>query len=301
VRSDLKVKKRKNEEVLLSAGQIAKKKFFQNKMAVLGLIVIILFVILSVFAPLFTKLDPNQTDLLNIRGCPNAEHILGTDDLGRDIFTRLLYGGRISIAVGVISMALQLAIGVTVGTLAGYFGGILDKIVMRIVDVIMCFPFFVIAIALASVLGGSMTNLVLIIGMLMWPGIARIVRSQVLVIKENEFIMGARALGLNWLEIIFSHVLPNIASSVLVASTLSVASGILMEATLSFLGLGVNPPDPSWGNMLVAAQSMSVLKNQWWMWIPAGTAVVLMVLAVNFFGDGLRDALDAKSKISAGD
>lgn len=295
------MKKRKNEEVLLSAGQIAKKKFFQNKMAVLGLIVIILFVILSVFAPLFTKLDPNQTDLLNIRGCPNAEHILGTDDLGRDIFTRLLYGGRISIAVGVISMALQLAIGVTVGTLAGYFGGILDKIVMRIVDVIMCFPFFVIAIALASVLGGSMTNLVLIIGMLMWPGIARIVRSQVLVIKENEFIMGARALGLNWLEIIFSHVLPNIASSVLVASTLSVASGILMEATLSFLGLGVNPPDPSWGNMLVAAQSMSVLKNQWWMWIPAGTAVVLMVLAVNFFGDGLRDALDAKSKISAGD
>lgn len=287
--------------MLLSAGQIAKKKFFQNKMAVLGLIVIILFVILSVFAPLFTKLDPNQTDLLNIRGCPNAEHILGTDDLGRDIFTRLLYGGRISIAVGVISMALQLAIGVTVGTLAGYFGGILDKIVMRIVDVIMCFPFFVIAIALASVLGGSMTNLVLIIGMLMWPGIARIVRSQVLVIKENEFIMGARALGLNWLEIIFSHVLPNIASSVLVASTLSVASGILMEATLSFLGLGVNPPDPSWGNMLVAAQSMSVLKNQWWMWIPAGTAVVLMVLAVNFFGDGLRDALDAKSKISAGD
>lgn len=295
------MKKRKNEEVLLSAGQIARKKFFQNKMAVLGLIVIILFVILSVFAPLFTRLDPNQTDLLNIRGCPNAEHILGTDDLGRDIFTRLLYGGRISIAVGVISMALQLAIGVTVGTLAGYFGGILDKIVMRIVDVIMCFPFFVIAIALASVLGGSMTNLVLIIGMLMWPGIARIVRSQVLVIKENEFIMGARALGLNWLEIIFSHVLPNIASSVLVASTLSVASGILMEATLSFLGLGVNPPDPSWGNMLVAAQSMSVLKNQWWMWIPAGTAVVLMVLAVNFFGDGLRDALDAKSKISAGD
>lgn len=295
------MKKRKNEEVLLSAGQIARKKFFQNKMAVLGLIVIILFVILSVFAPLFTKLDPNQTDLLNIRGCPNAEHILGTDDLGRDIFTRLLYGGRISIAVGVISMALQLAIGVTVGTLAGYFGGILDKIVMRIVDVIMCFPFFVIAIALASVLGGSMTNLVLIIGMLMWPGIARIVRSQVLVIKENEFIMGARALGLSWLEIIFSHVLPNIVSSVLVASTLSVASGILMEATLSFLGLGVNPPDPSWGNMLVAAQSMSVLKNQWWMWIPAGTAVVLMVLAVNFFGDGLRDALDAKSKISAGD
>ena len=272
--------KKKKEEILLTSSQIARKKFFQNKLAVL---------------------DPNQSDLLNIRTCPSREHLLGTDDLGRDIFTRLLYGGRISIAVGVISMLLQLLIGVTVGTLAGYFGGLVDKVVMRIVDIIMCFPFFVIAIALASVLGGSITNLVLIIGMLMWPGIARIVRSQVLVIKETEFVMAAKALGLNAFEIIISHVLPNVVSSILVASTLSVASGILMEATLSFLNLGVNPPNPSWGNMLVAAQSMSVLKNQWWMWIPAGSAVVMMVLAVNFVGDGLRDALDAKSKLCTED
>lgn len=293
--------KKKKEEILLTSSQIARKKFFQNKMAVLGLIIIVIFIVLSVGAPLFTKLDPNQSDLLNIRTCPSGEHLLGTDDLGRDIFTRLLYGGRISIAVGVISMLLQLLIGVTVGTLAGYFGGFVDKVVMRIVDIIMCFPFFVIAIALASVLGGSITNLVLIIGMLMWPGIARIVRSQVLVIKETEFVMAAKALGLNAFEIIISHVLPNVVSSILVASTLSVASGILMEATLSFLNLGVNPPNPSWGNMLVAAQSMSVLKNQWWMWIPAGSAVVMMVLAVNFVGDGLRDALDAKSKVCTED
>lgn len=293
--------KKKKEEILLTSSQIARKKFFQNKLAVLGLIIIVIFIVLSVGAPLFTKLDPNQSDLLNIRTCPSREHLLGTDDLGRDIFTRLLYGGRISIAVGVISMLLQLLIGVTVGTLAGYFGGLVDKVVMRIVDIIMCFPFFVIAIALASVLGGSITNLVLIIGMLMWPGIARIVRSQVLVIKETEFVMAAKALGLNAFEIIISHVLPNVVSSILVASTLSVASGILMEATLSFLNLGVNPPKPSWGNMLVAAQSMSVLKNQWWMWIPAGSAVVMMVLAVNFVGDGLRDALDAKSKLCTED
>lgn len=293
--------KKKKEEILLTSSQIARKKFFQNKLAVLGLIIIVIFIVLSVGAPLFTKLDPNQSDLLNIRTCPSREHLLGTDDLGRDIFTRLLYGGRISIAVGVISMLLQLLIGVTVGTLAGYFGGLVDKGVMRIVDIIMCFPFFVIAIALASVLGGSITNLVLIIGMLMWPGIARIVRSQVLVIKETEFVMAAKALGLNAFEIIISHVLPNVVSSILVASTLSVASGILMEATLSFLNLGVNPPNPSWGNMLVAAQSMSVLKNQWWMWIPAGSAVVMMVLAVNFVGDGLRDALDAKSKLCTED
>lgn len=296
-----KMKKEKNKETILTAGQIVRKKFFQNKLAVAGMIIIIIFVIMSVFAPAFTRYNPNQTDLLNIRGVPDANHILGTDDLGRDIFSRLLYGGRISIAVGFTSMILQMVIGITIGTIAGYFGGIIDKVIMRLVDIIMCFPFFVIAIALAAVIGGSMTNLVLIIGMLMWPGIARIVRGEVMVIKENEYIMGAKALGLNAREIIIHHVVPNILSSILVASTLAIANGILMEATLSFLGLGVNPPAPSWGNMLVAAQNMSVLKHQWWMWIPAGSAVVLMVLAVNFLGDGLRDALDAKSKLYTGD
>lgn len=254
----------------------------------------LVFVFMSVFAPVFTEQDPNQTNLACIRSAPNRTNILGTDDLGRDVFARLLYGGRISIAVGITSMLLQVLIGVTVGLISGYFGGIADKIIMRLVDVIMCFPFFVIAIALAAVIGGSITNLVLIIGMLMWPGIARIVRGEVLAIKENEYIMGARALGLNSWEIIIHHILPNIMSSILVASTLSVANGILMEATLSFLGLGVNPPAPSWGNMLVAAQNMSVLKHQWWMWIPSGLAVVLTVLAINFFGDGLRDALEAR-------
>lgn len=287
----------KKDDKMLSPAQIFKKKFLKNKLAVLGVIIIVVFVVMSVFAQVFTKLDPNATDLLNIRSAPNKVHWLGTDDLGRDIFARLLYGGRISIAVGVSSMLLQMLIGVTLGIIAGYFGGGIDKIIMRFVDVIMCFPFFVIAIALAAVIGGSMVNLVLIIGMLMWPGIARIVRGEVLVIKESEYVMGAKALGLNEGEIIIHHIIPNVMSSILVASTLSIANGILMEATLSFLGLGVNPPAPSWGNMLVAAQNMSVLKHQWWMWIPAGTAVVLMVLAVNFLGDGLRDALDARTEI----
>lgn len=288
-------KSMKRSDGILTAGQIARKKFLKNKLAVAGLVIMGLFVLLSVFAPLFTPYDPNQTDLPSMRAAPSAQHILGTDDLGRDVFARLLYGGRISIAVGLASMLLQIAIGVTVGAAAGYFGGFADKVIMRFVDLIMCFPFFVIAIALASVLGGSIVNLILIIGMLMWPGIARIVRAEVLVIKESEYIMASRALGLNSWEILVRDVLPNILSSILVASTLSIASGILMEATLSFLGLGVRPPDPSWGNMLVAAQNMAVLKNQWWMWIPAGSAVVLMVLSINFLGDGLRDALDAKN------
>ena len=168
--------------------------------------------------------------------------------------------------------------------------------IMRMVDIIMCFPFFVIAVALAAVIGGSIWNLILIIGMLMWPGIARIVRTEVLTIRDNEYIMAAKALGLSPVQIIVKEVLPNVFSSILVASTLAVANGILMESTLSFLGLGVRPPAPSWGNMLVAAQNMAVLKNQWWMWIPAGAAVVLMVLAINFLGDGLRDALDTRNQ-----
>ena len=171
-----------------------------------------------------------------------------------------------------------------------------DKVIMRMVDIIMCFPFFVIAVALAAVIGGSIWNLILIIGMLMWPGIARIVRTEVLTIRDNEYIMAAKALGLSPVQIIVKEVLPNVFSSILVASTLAVANGILMESTLSFLGLGVRPPAPSWGNMLVAAQNMAVLKNQWWMWIPAGAAVVLMVLAINFLGDGLRDALDTRNQ-----
>ena len=232
----------------------------------------------------------------NLRSGPSAAHLLGTDDLGRDIFARLLYGGRVSIAVGVASMLLQMAIGVTLGAAAGYFGGVTDKVIMRMVDIIMCFPFFVIAVALAAVIGGSIWNLILIIGMLMWPGIARIVRTEVLTIRDNEYIMAAKALGLSPVQIIVKEVLPNVFSSILVASTLAVANGILMESTLSFLGLGVRPPAPSWGNMLVAAQNMAVLKNQWWMWIPAGAAVVLMVLAINFLGDGLRDALDTRNQ-----
>ena len=198
---------------------------------------------------------------------------------------------------GVASMMLQILIGVTIGVIAGYFGGLMDKIIMRIVDIIMCFPFFVIAIALAAVIGGSITNLVLIIGMLMWPVITRIVRGEVLVTKQNEYILAAKALGFNTFEIIIHHIIPNIISAILVSSTLCIAQGILMEATLSFLGLGVNPPTPSWGNMLVAAQNMSVLSHKWWMWIPAGMSVVLIVLSVNFVGDGLRDALDVEKSV----
>ncbi|KHS57682.1 peptide ABC transporter permease [Terrisporobacter othiniensis] len=273
------------------------RKFKNNKLAVIGVFIILILVLLSVCAPLLTDYTISETDLFNIKMAPNSEHILGTDELGRDVFTRLIYGGRVSIVVGVASMTLQLVIGVIMGAIAGYFGGIAEKIIMRIIDVIMCFPFFVIAISVAAVVGPGVKNLIIIIGFLMWPNIARIVRAEILSLKENDYIMAAKAMGLSSFEIIKSHILPNIMSPILVASTLAIANGILTEASLSFLGIGVKLPQPSWGNMLIAAQNIGTLQREWWLWIPAGSLIILMVLSINFVGDGLRDALDPKTRL----
>lgn len=281
---------------LNSLNNISIKKFINNKLALMGLIIIIILILIAIFAPFLTKYDISATDLYHIRSAPSHEHILGTDEVGRDVFARLLYGGRVSILVGVTSMVVQLIIGVALGSVAGFYGGIIDKIIMRIIDIIMCFPFFVIAISIAAIVGPSVYNLIFIIGFLMWPNIARIVRAEILALKEEEYIMAARVLGLNNREIIVKHLLPNVMSPILVAATLSIANGILTEASLSFLGMGVKLPQPSWGNMLVSAQNMAVLQKEWWLWIPAGVMVILIVLSINFVGDGLRDALDPKIK-----
>lgn len=273
------------------------KKFTKNKLAVLGLIIIILLSLFSIFAPFITNYNPSTTDLYNIKSPPNAIHILGTDEVGRDVFSRLLYSGRISLSVGIASMFIQLIIGVTIGSIAGYYGGLVDSIIMRLIDIIMCFPFFVIAITIASIVGPNIFNLILIIGILMWPGIAKIVRAEILSLKESDFILSAKALGLSSMEIIIKHLIPSVISPILVASTLCVADGILTEASLSFLGMGVRPPNPSWGSMLSAAQNIQTLQNEWWLWVPSGIMVILTVLSINFLGDGLRNALDPKIKI----
>ena len=290
------VKKDKNEKYV-SLTEISFRKFLKNKLAVLGLFIITILVLLSVCAPLLTDYTFSETVLFNLQMPPSNDHILGTDDLGRDVFTRLVYGGRVSILVGIASMTVQLLIGVTLGALAGYFGGIVDKIVMRIIDVIMCFPFFVIAVSVEAITGPGVKNLIIIIGFLMWPNIARIVRAEILSLKENDYILAAKAMGLSSFEIITNHILPNIMSPVLVAATLAIANGILTEASLSFLGIGVKLPQPSWGNMLIAAQNIGTLQREWWLWIPAGSLIILMVLSINFLGDGLRDALDPKVKL----
>lgn len=293
----LKREEKAKEEKYVSLTEISFRKFKKNKLAVVGVFIILILMLLSVCAPLLTDYTISETDLFNIKMAPNSEHILGTDELGRDVFTRLIYGGRVSIVVGVASMTLQLVIGVIMGAIAGYFGGVAEKIIMRIIDIIMCFPFFVIAISVAAVVGPGVKNLIIIIGFLMWPNIARIVRAEILSLKENDYIMAAKAMGLSSFEIIKDHILPNIMSPILVASTLAIANGILTEASLSFLGIGVKLPQPSWGNMLIAAQNIGTLQREWWLWIPAGSLIILMVLSINFVGDGLRDALDPKTRL----
>lgn len=297
VENTLRIKEKAKQEKYVSLTEISFRKFKKNKLAVIGVFIILTLVLLSICAPLLTDYTISETDLFSIKLAPSSEHILGTDELGRDVFTRLLYGGRVSIIVGIASMTLQLVIGVIMGSIAGYFGGIVEKIIMRIIDIIMCFPFFVIAVSVAAIVGPGVKNLIIIIGLLMWPNIARIVRAEILSLKENDYIMAARAMGLSSFEIIEDHILPNIMSPILVASTLAIANGILTEASLSFLGIGVKLPEPSWGNMLIAAQNIGTLQREWWLWIPAGSLIILMVLSINFVGDGLRDALDPKTHL----
>ena len=273
------------------------KRFLKNKLAVIGLVILTIFVLAAVFAPFITSFDRDSIDLMNIESAPNSLHILGTDELGRDVFTRLLYGGRVSLGVALCATVIQLLIGVSLGCISGFYGKWVDNIVMRVVDTVMCFPFFVIAITIAALFGASVWNIILIIGCLQWTGVSRIVRAKILSLKQSEFIEAARAMGLSSFEIISKHLLPNVLSPIIVNATLNVANGILMEAGISFLGLGVKQPQPSWGNMLSAAQSMRVLQYEWWLWIPTGLLLFLSVLCINFVGDGLRDALDPKMKI----
>lgn len=280
----------------LSPMGIVFKRLKRNKMAVVALFILVLLTLIAICAPLLTPYDRDQIDMANSYQKPSAEHWLGTDDLGRDTFTRLIYGGRVSLSVGLVSTAISLIIGVFLGAIAGYSGGWVDNLIMRIVDVFMCFPFFVIAIAIAAVLGPSIYNVMLISGILSWTKICRIVRAEVMAIKGREFIEAAISLGLEAREIITKHILPNVLAPIIVYATLGIAVGILSEAGLSFLGLGVKQPQPSWGNMLAAAQSLRSLRLHWWLWIPPGTMVLMTILSINILGDGLRDAFDPKLK-----
>lgn len=291
---------RKKEQVL-TPGKIVWKRFCRNKIALAGLLVLGIFTLMSICAPLLTSHSPTGMDssLISQKKFlpPGGDHLLGTDSLGRDIWARLLYGGRVSMTVGIVATALSLAIGVSLGSLAGYKGGLVDSAVMRLTDIFLSFPFLPLAIAVATILSPSIYNTMLVIGFLGWTGTCRLVRGQFLQIRNTEYVEATRALGLKNYIIIWKHMLPNALAPLLINATLGMASAILVEAALSFIGLGVQPPQPSWGNMLEAARNIRVISNNWWIWAPPGTAIFLTVLSINMVGDGLRDALDPRLKL----
>lgn len=273
------------------------RRFRRHKMAMVSVVFLALMVLAALAAPVVAGKDPLAMDPRNSMAAPSSEHPLGTDLAGRDIWARLVYGARVSLAVGIVAVSISLAITLVLGTAAGYYGGATDMAIMRFTDMMMVFPALVLIIALVSVLGPSIFNVMAVLGVLGWTGTTRLLRGQILSVRELDYVLAARALGVpNW-RIMLRHVLPNALAPLLVAATFAIAGAILTEAGLSYLGLGVLPPTPSWGSMLNAANSISVLERNWWVWIPPGVAVLLTVMAINFAGDGLRDALDPRTTI----
>lgn len=279
------------------SGRVSKRagtwsRFRQHKLALIGVITLFILVTLAVGSPWIAQNDPYKTNLRAISKAPSSTHWLGTDASGRDVFARVTLAGRVSLQVGLVAVSIYTSIGIIVGALAGYYGGLIDSSLMRLADIFLAFPSLIIIITLVSVLGPSMWNIMAVIGLLGWPPIARIVRGQFLSLREQEFVLASRTVGSRGRRIMFRHLLPNALAPVIVAATFGMASAILLEAGLSFLGLGVQPPTPTWGNMLTDAQSLTILQNMLWLWIPPGVMIALAVLSINFIGDGLRDALD---------
>ena len=270
----------------------ALKKLQSNRLAVIGIIFSLTIILSSIFAPLITKYDPQKVDLRSMLKPPSSEHILGTDKIGRDVFARIIYGGRISILVGLGSALGAALIGVSIGAYTAYRGGWWDSIFLRISEIFMAFPQIILVLLLVSVLGQSLMNLIIIFVITGWGGLYRMTRAQVLSLREDESDQALRAFGLSRARICFKHILPNALGPIMVNITLSTAMFILEEAALSFLGLGVPLNIPTWGNILNVAQDLRVLQNYWWVWLPSGITISLFVLAINFVGDGLRDSTD---------
>ena len=272
-------------------------KLTEHKMAMVGLFVITLEIILVVVLPFIMHLNPYDSDYTAFSAAPSGIHILGTDAIGRDIFARLVYGGRTSLLVGLLSTIISCAIGVPLGLIAGYFRGKAEIAIMRVADIFMSFPSIVLILVLVAVIGPSIWSVTIVIGVLGWTQFARLIYANVLSVSEKEYVESARAIGTSNYKIITKYILPNSFAPILIAITFQMASAILMESSLSFLGMGVQPPGASWGNMLYDAQSITVLSKRLWIWMPPGIALLITVLSINFLGDGIRDALDPKIKI----
>lgn len=265
----------------------------RNRLAISGIGLILFLSILAIAAPLIAPASPFEQNLLERLQSPSAKHWLGTDDLGRDLFSRMIYGTRISLSVGLIAVLISTCIGALVGLSAGYFGKWVDALLMRIVDILLCFPTFFLILMVIAFLEPSIYNIMLVIGVISWPGLARLVRGETLSLREREFVLAAKALGCSTFRILLVHLLPNVIAPILVSATLGVGSFILAESALSFLGLGVQPPTPSWGNILTTGKDY--IHFAWWLSLFPGVAILITVLAFNLLGEGLRDALDPRA------
>jgi peptide/nickel transport system permease protein len=267
-------------------------RFLRDRLAVLGLGIVLCFFALSILTPWIAPYDPSAIDVDNILASPSSQHIFGTDDLGRDVFTRMLYGAGISLKVGFVAVGIATLIGVFLGAISGYYGGLVDIIIMRFVDIMLCFPSFFLILAVIAFLEPSIFNIMAVIGLTSWMGITRLVRAEFLSLKQRDFVLAEKAMGAGSLRIIFIHILPNAMAPVLVSATLGIASAVLTESALSFLGIGVQPPTPSWGNILTLGQS--TLGVAWWLSLFPGMAILITVLGYNLLGEGIRDAIDPR-------
>jgi len=267
-------------------------RFTRNKLAVAGSIVVLFLFIVSMLAPWISPYDPGEINLKLVLVSPSASHLLGTDQLGRDVLSRMIWGSRISLKVGFVAVGIAVVIGAILGALAGYYGRWIDAVVMRFVDVMLCFPSFFLILAVIAFLEPSIWNIMIVIGLTGWMGITRLVRADFVSLREREFVQAARSIGASDFRIIFVHILPNAVASVLVAATLGVAGAILTESALSFLGIGVQPPTPSWGNILTAGKDN--IDIAWWLSLFPGLAILITVLGFNLLGEGIRDSLDPR-------
>jgi peptide/nickel transport system permease protein len=274
------------------------KAFRRNTLAIIGGVVVACLALLAVLAPLIAPWDPNRPDVKMILDPPSSHHPFGTDQLGRDVLSRMLYGARVSLAVGFVSVGIAATIGILLGAAAGYHGGLIDATIMRLVDLVLVFPRFFLLLAVLAFLKPSIWTIMAVIGITGWMGVARLVRAEFLALKEREFVLWSQSVGASSVRIIWRHILPNAMAPVLVAMTLGIPAAILTESGLSFLGLGVQPPHATWGNIL--NEGKDAIELAWWLSVYPGLAILVTVLSYNLFGEGIRDALDPRLRQSAG-
>ena len=270
------------------------RRVTRHNLALIGLVILAPMFFCAIFAEVISPYDPVQPDLKNILASPSVAHPFGTDMLGRDVLSRVIHGSRVSLLVGFVSVGIATMIGLAIGAISGYYGGIVDELIMRFVDLMMCFPTFFLILAVIALLEPSIWNIMIVIGLTSWMGIARLVRAEILSIKNKEYVLAAKAIGLSRYKIIFSHIIPNALSPVYVVATLGIGGAILTESALSFLGIGVQPPTPSWGNILTQAKES--IEVAWWLSLYPGAAIFLTVMGYNLLGEGLRDVFDPRRR-----